>query len=159
MSAEEYAQDLMIDHPKNIFRTKRDIGESTSKIIKGLMSPEAGKASMNPFAQFLAKLGIPIDDSFHNTPKHVVLSSYPTEDGVLYQGIMADAGDDDYAGFEDEMLTFPEEEEEEEVSMYEDTDAQENKLQSMINEIRESLTEASDALHDLTDSYEESRKK
>ena len=155
-----------MDHPRNLHRNKRDIGEPASKLIRGLMSPESGKALMNPFAAFLSQLGIPIDESFHNSPKHVVLSSYPTDDGVLYQGIMADAGvvpedatidedgDEDYAGFEDMMIEHHDEEEESA-----EQDDMENKLESMISEIRESLSEASSALHDLTDSYDEARRK
>ena len=148
-----------MNHPRNVYRGKRDVKEPVSKIIRGLLSPDTGKAMLNPFVEILKHLGIPIDESFNETPMHVVLSSFPTKDGAFVQGLMADAGDDEYAGFEDEMLSNPEHVEDVAGISVEEETEKENKLESMISEIRESLSEASDALHDLTDTYQHAHKK
>ena len=173
LSADQYEayMDQLMSHPRNLNRNKRDISESASKIISGLMTPEKGKDLMNPFAAFFSKLGIPIDESFHSSPKHIIVSSYPSEDGVLYHGLVADAGDyddvdGDISGFEDEMIDRRDDSDEdllyhggEPEVVAEGGADQENKLESMISEIKESLSEAANALHDLTDSYDNDRRK
>ena len=137
VDSDEDTGDEDYNHPRNIIIKKRDLGESPTKLLKGLMAPQEGQDLMNPFARFLSKLGIPIDSSFVDTPSHVVVSSYPTEDGVVYKGLMAEDSE------LNDLLTTKEE-------IHEDND---DKLEQMIGEIKDQLSEASSALHDLTDSF------